>query len=100
MKKDKLLLRYNAQAVQFFLKEKKYTYSDIANVLQVSEQFIKNIHSFNSDKHYNNLHLWKISLFLGIDISNFYPTNYELYKKIVPYGNIKEFKKMRYEDNE
>ncbi|NVY96156.1 helix-turn-helix transcriptional regulator [Lactobacillus sp. DCY120] len=71
------------------------TYIDLAACLGVSEQFIKNVHSSQVNSHYNVFHLWKISNYLGISISDLFPSSFKLYKRIYPLKDYNSFIKLK-----
>ncbi|MDE8259746.1 hypothetical protein PT153_03390 [Erysipelothrix rhusiopathiae] len=58
-------------------------YKDIAQILNVSESFINQVHQANSTKHYNAEHLFVIAISLNISIQKLFPTKESI--KILPY---------------
>ena len=58
--------------------EKGITCQDIADILNTSVNFINNIESEKSDDKYNLNHLNKISYLLDCNISEFFPSDFEI----------------------
>lgn len=54
--------------------KKGLTRQDIGIALNVSESFIKQVHSKKNNKHYNLYHLYMLSNEWRVDIRNFIPT--------------------------
>ena len=79
---------YIANKVQYLAKINRKKHSDLSSALNVSESFIHKVHS--NEKHYNASHLYVLSRFLECGVSEFYPTDYNTFKRLYPLTSMQE----------
>lgn len=75
---------YISNSVGYYIRANGKTYKDLAVELDVSEQFIKQVQSSSSTKHYNAYHLYRLSLILKVSIDSFFPSTFDEYIKLYP----------------
>ena len=63
-----------SELVEYYRRFRSKTRLEIADVLGVREDYIRKIHSLGSDKRYSSKHLFLLSSFLGVSVSDLYPT--------------------------
>ncbi|MCP9356708.1 hypothetical protein KBX49_01770 [Liquorilactobacillus satsumensis] len=85
---------YVSESVRYYEKKKGLTHEQLASYLGISENFIKQVNSKQSSKHYNIYHLWQLSQFLETPIDKFLPpiNDYEAFKQIMPMSTEKNYK--------
>ncbi|EME3500963.1 TPA: hypothetical protein QFC69_001629 [Enterococcus faecium] len=75
--------------VDYEIQKRKITRSELALLLNLSESYIKQIHSASSTRHYNISHLYLLSRELKLPIEDFIPTKNNL-KKLNQFKNFDE----------
>lgn len=63
-----------AELVDYYQRHFSENRAKIAEVLGVTEAYVRKIHSVNNNKHYNSKHLFLLSRHWGIDVSRLYPS--------------------------
>lgn len=77
---------YVSESVRYYEKKRGLNHEYLASYLGVSENFIKQVTSRQSTKHYNLYHLWKLSQLLKTPIESFLPPvdDYAAFKQVMP----------------
>lgn len=69
-------------------------HEQLASYLGVSENFIKQVTSRQTDKHYNLYHLWKLSQLLKTPVDSLLPpiNDFEAFKQVFPLATNSYYK--------
>lgn len=67
-----------ADLVDFYQRDRQWKRSDVAELLGVSDSYIRKIHSRGSDKKYNVKQLFLLSRKFGVSISDLFPSEENL----------------------
>lgn len=96
MKKDFYL--YISDSVYLLKESQSISYERIASYLNVSESFIKKVHSYVCPEHYNIKHLWDLSILFNVSVEDMLPPkkfnndNYKCFKERRPESTKDSFK--------